>query len=323
MRRSFAAVFLGFLAVVATLFLLVHDADARGGKGGSLGSRGSRTYSAPPVTTTAPTAAPLQRTITQPGSAVAARPGAPAAAAAPGGMFSRPGLLGGLAAGFLGAGLIGMLMGNGFMGGLAGLASIFGLLIQVGLVVIVGVLLWRWWQRRSEPAVASGPSLREMTQDRPGLGGLGLGGMGATPAGTPAAAPVAQDIGVEPADYDAFERLLGDVQSAYGAEDLGRLRALVTAEMLSYFSEELTDNASRGEINQVSNVKLLQGDLAEAWREGEAEYASVAMRYALDDRRIERASGRVIEGGPQEVTEIWTFRRASGGNWILSAIQQS
>ena len=78
-------------------------------------------------------------------------------------MFNRPGLLGGLAAGFLGAGLFGMLAGHGFMGGLGGIASFFGLLLQVGIVALVAMLIWRWWQRsngrardRRRPGAASG-----------------------------------------------------------------------------------------------------------------------------------------------------------------------
>jgi predicted lipid-binding transport protein (Tim44 family) len=48
------------------------------------------------------------------------------------------------------------------------------------------------------------------------------------------------------------------------------------------------------------------------------------MRFALIDSMVERASGRVVEGGsPSEVTELWTFVRARGGDWILSAIQQA
>ena len=67
-----------------------------------------------------------------------------------------------------------------------------------------------------------------------------------------------------------------------------------------------------------------QGDLAEAWREGAVEYATVGMRFALADRVIDRASGRTVEGGePGEVTELWTFMRARGGDWLLSAIQQT
>ncbi len=125
-------------------------------------------------------------------------------------------------------------------------------------------------------------------------------------------------------DYDAFEQLLGDVQAAYSAEDLSALRAKATPEMVSYFAEELAENASRGVVNRVTDVKLLQGDLAEAWREGDADYATVAMHFALTDSIVERASGRTVDGGqPGEVTELWTFRRARGGNWLLSAIQQA
>ena len=53
-----------------------------------------------------------------------------------GGLTGR-GLLGGLALGFLGAGLFGMLTGGGFLGGLGGFASIIGLLLQIGLIVVV------------------------------------------------------------------------------------------------------------------------------------------------------------------------------------------
>jgi predicted lipid-binding transport protein (Tim44 family) len=102
------------------------------------------------------------------------------------------------------------------------------------------------------------------------------------------------------------------------------LRAQVTPEMLSYFSEQLAENASRGLINRVADVKLLRGDLAEAWREGNVDYATVAMNFALKDSMVDRASGQTVTGGEQsEVTELWTFMRARGGNWLLSAIQQT
>jgi predicted lipid-binding transport protein (Tim44 family) len=116
---------------------------------------------------------------------------------------------------------------------------------------------------------------------------------------------------------------LSEIQTAYGKEDLSALRARLTPEMLSYFSEDLTQNASRGVVNEIADVKLLQGDLAEAWREGNDEYATVAMRYALTDRMVDRASGKVVEQGPSEATELWTFRRVRGGQWLLSAIQQT
>jgi predicted lipid-binding transport protein (Tim44 family) len=228
--------------------------------------------------------------------------------------------MGGLFAGFLGAGLLGLLFGHGLAGGLGGLASMLGLLLQIGIIAMVGYLLWSWWQRRSQPALAGGPALRDYNPgNRAAQFGLGSG-LGA-PA--PARASGTDEVGLTPDDFNAFERILGEVQAAYSDEDLGRLRGRATPEMVSYFSEDLSANASTGVVNRISDVKLLQGDLAEAWREGETDYATVAMRYALDDRTVERDSGRLVQGGPDEATEVWTFMRVRGGNWLVSAIQQS
>ena len=299
------------LAAIATALVLVSGdaANARAGGGFSGGSRGMRTFSTPAPTRTAPSAAPVQRSITQPnraapvGANTAARPG----------LFGG-GLLGGLAAGFIGAGLFGLLFGHGFFGGMGGFASLLGLVLQIALVVFVAKMLFAWWQRRNAPAYA-------------GAGGTGSGsGFGFSPLGGAfgGGASASEPIEIAKGDYDAFERLLGDIQAAYSAEDLNALRARVTPEMLSYFSEQMSQNASRGLVNKVSGVHLEQGDLSEAWREGDSEYATVAMRFALTDSMVDRASGRVVEGGqPDVVTEVWTFVRARGGAWILSAIQQA
>jgi predicted lipid-binding transport protein (Tim44 family) len=305
------------LSLAVPLVIAISSADARIGGGGSSGSRGTRTFSAPPSTTTAPgTAAPMNRTFTQPGSPGI---GAPAAAgAAKGGFFNRPGLLGGLAAGFLGAGLLGMLFGGGMFSGLGGLSSIFGLILQIGLIIIVVRLAMSWWQRRHTPAAAyagaSGPAPGPAAAQNSFRSGMGFGlGSGSAP------------LEILPADYEAFERLLGEIQGAWSDEDIAKLNTLATPEMVSYFSKDLEENKARNDVNKVSNVKLLQGDLAEAWREGETDYASVAMRFSLVDKTLERGTGRLVAGSdtPIEATEVWTFARRRGGNWELSAIQQT
>ena len=81
--------------------------------------------------------------------------------------------------------------------------------------------------------------------------------------------------------------------------------------MVSYFSKDLEENKARNDVNKVTDVKLLQGDLAEAWREGETDYASVAMRFSLVDKTLERGTSRVVAGSdtPIEATEVWTFAR--------------
>jgi predicted lipid-binding transport protein (Tim44 family) len=300
------------LSLALPLMLAISSADARIGGGGSSGSRGGRTFSAPPSTSTAPgTAQPFNRTMTQPGS-----PGIGAPAAAGGGFFNRPGMgmLGGLAAGFLGAGLLGMLFGGGMFGGLGGLSSIFGLILQIGLIIIVVRLAMSWWQRRHATApayagAAAGPGAQSSFRTGTGFG-LGSG-----------SAP----LEITPSDYEAFERLLSEIQAAWSNEDVAKLHTLATPEMVSYFTKDLEANKALNNINKVSDVKLLQGDLAEAWREGDTDYASVAMRFSLVDKTIERASGRLVEGSeqPTEVTEVWTFVRPRGSNWELSAIQQT
>lgn len=309
--RAFIKAFTIVLALVAPTVLAVSSADARIGGGFSSGSRGSRTFSAPPSTSTAPNVArPFDRTITQPSS-----PGI-GSAGARGGFFNRPGLLGGLAAGFLGAGLFGMLFGGGLFGGLGGLSSLLGLILQIGLIVIVARLVMSWWRRRNTPAYANGPSNFDASQqpqpDQIKGFGFGLGS---------ASAP----LKIEPDDYEAFERLLGEIQTAWSTEDVAALHRLATPEMVSYFTRDLAANTGRGVVNQVSGVKLLQGDLAEAWRDGETDYASVAMRFTLIDKTIERSSGRIVEGSdqPSEATEVWTFVRPRGASWELSAIQQT
>jgi predicted lipid-binding transport protein (Tim44 family) len=298
------------LSLALPLMLAVSSADARVGGGMSLGSRGSRTFSAPPSTSTAPgTAQPFNRTFSQPGS-----PGIGGAAG--GGFFNRPGrgMLGGFAAGFLGAGLLGMLFGGGMFGGLGGLSSLLGLILQIGLIVILVRMAMSWWQRRhgTAPAYAGATAGYDAPSNMRAGSGFGLGS-GSAP------------LEIVPSDYEAFERLLGEIQDAWSNEDVARLHTLATPEMVSYFTRDLEANKTRNVVNKVFGTKLLQGDLAEAWREGETDFASVAMRYSLVDKTLDRTTGRLVEGSdqPMEVTEVWTFLRPRGDNWELSAIQQT
>src|SRR5476651_1756314 len=173
--RAFAVV----LSLALPLMLAISSADARIGGGMSSGSRGARTFSAPPSTSTSPGAAqPFNRTMTQPGASGLGTP------AAGGGFFNRPGMgmFGGLAAGFLGAGLLGMLFGGGMFGGIGGLSSIIGLVLQIGLIVILARFAMSWWQRRqaTQPAFAGGPSPlgAQATTMRSGSSGFGLGSGG-------------------------------------------------------------------------------------------------------------------------------------------------
>lgn len=318
-RRRAAAV----VALAASLAVAAAPvAEARAGRGSSgMGSRGSQTYSPPPATNTAPgTAAPIQRSQMQPGAGLGMQ--------APGqrGRFG-----GGFMAGLLGAGLLGALIGGGFFGGLGGIASFLGLLLQVGLIVGLIYLAVRFFRRRQQPAMAAaGAPLERSSLDasghgqapNPGYGGAMAGGLGGMMSGGSSAPARPQPITIEPADYEAFERNLTEIQTAYGREDVGTLRRHATPEMVGYFEDELRANAERGVVNRITDVKLLQGDLSQSWREGSLDYATVAMRFGLRDEMVELGSHRLVETGPSEATELWTFVRERDGAWQLSAIQQ-
>jgi len=301
------------LAAIAALSLALAPglADARAGGGGSFGSRGSMTWSAPPSTNTAPySAQPMQRSMT-PNSP---SPGFASPSPGFGSGFGRSsGFMSGLMGGLIGAGIGGLLFGHGFFGGGLGFGGFLGFLLQIFLLVLLVRFLIRRF-RGPSPAFAGAPGIFA----RGGAPGPGpMGGAGG-PAGPP-------PIQIGPQDYQEYERLLQNIQAAWSRQDLNALRPLATPEMLSYFAEQLAAQTSQGVRNEVTDVHLLQGDLAQAWREGDREYATVAMRFSMIDVTRD-ASGHIVDGSPTEhvtATELWTFIRSPGGRWILSAIQQA
>jgi predicted lipid-binding transport protein (Tim44 family) len=326
---------LALLGTLMVAFTLVGADFAEARRGGSFGSRGSRTFQQVPATRTAPnTTAPVERSMTPnaaPNATTRQQTGV-----AP----QRPGLFGGLGGslmrGLLIGGLFGMLLGYGF----GGMAGALGFLVQLLLVGLMVMLALRFFRSRATPATAGGP----------GFGRQDIGGMGdnifsrdAGPAGNSgnagsragsfaipgfggSGAAASQDIELAQADLDTFERLLGEVQAAFAQEDHAALRRLSTPEMVSFFSEELADNAKAGLRNDVSDVRLLEADIAEAWREDGEDYATAAFRYESVDLMRDRTTGKVLEGdeqAPSETTELWTFVRHENGDWRLSAIQET
>lgn len=306
------------IALIAGALLLVPIIAEAAPGGRSMGSRGSRSQSQVAPTPTAPGSSFQRNQAQTPGqSAAAPAAGAAAGAAA---QAARPSmarsLMMGVAGGLLGAGLFGLLSGAGF----GGIAGFLGLLFQVALI---GGLIWlalRLFRRRSEPQLASagGPLGREAYQPQAAPAMAGLGG------GAAAAAAKPVEFELQGADYGTFERLLSEVQSAISDENIARLRQITTPEISGALEDEFADNARKGLIEKAADVKLLQGDLAESWREDGYEYATVAMRFSLLTAMVERNGGKVVEGHatiPREVTEHWTFVRSRGGEWKVAAIQ--
>ena len=310
---------LAMLAMALVVMMTVVDVAEARRAGGGFGSRGSKTFSTPSTTRTAPTdAQPIDRTMTrQPSTQQAA--GRNNTATSP-----RPGLFGGFAGSMLGGlmlgGLVGMLLGHGLGGGI----GFLGLLLQVLLIAGAFFFIRRMFAQKNAPAFAGAASARSGYQG----GGSdfkipSIGGGASRPAAT-ATSTSGDEIGVKQEDLEQFESMLKELQTAYAAEDFRTLRQITTPEAMSYLAEEIGDNATQGLRNEVRDVHLVQGDVAEAWREGSDEYATVAMRYESIDVMRDRSTGKLVSGDPDNLTEaveIWTFLRRNGGEWKVSAIQ--
>jgi predicted lipid-binding transport protein (Tim44 family) len=282
-------------ALFATLlmaFSLVAVDTAEARRGGSFGSRGARTTWSVPATPASPKATtPVQRTMTD-GTTTRSTAGATTAAAA------RPSLFG------------------GFGGMLA-------LLVQL---VIVGLII-SFFMRRRQPALAG--NAKAYRYEAPQAQAHG-GNAGRAPDAQPRSAASARagrrdELGISDADLGIFQQRLTQLQDACSREDYATLRKISTPEVMGYLAEELGENASNGLRNEVFDVSLLEGDVAEAWNEGSAEYATVTMRYESRDVTRNRATGEIVGGEDRvtETTEIWTFVRRNGGDWLIAAIQEA
>ena len=204
------------------------------------------------------------------------------------------GWFGGLGRGFLGGLLFGGLLGWMFGSGFGGAAGLLAMILQLGLIALLAMFLIRvfagWSPRASLAGGGSGPSpmsySNSVREDRSGArqpSDLRPSSMGGYPS---------DEIGITSSDLDRFEQLLGEIQSAFGREDFTGFRSRTTPEVMSYLAEELGQNAARGVHDEVSDVKLLQGDLSESWREDDTDYATVAMRYRSRDIMRDRSSGK-------------------------------
>ena len=193
------------------------------------------------------------------------------------------------------------------------------LLLLAGL----GAAVYAAWKRGMLPQMAAAGVPLAVLRERMGKAPLRQVSSGAPAA---AAAAATGSLKITEQDFTAFERALMAVMDAYSRESSGEIRMLARPSLAVHFEEEIAENARRGFRNQISDVKLMQGDLAEAWSEDGTDYATVAMRFSLIDTLLDRNTGQPAPGHQalkMEATEVWTFARENRGSWKLSAIQQA
>ncbi len=209
----------------------------------------------------------------------------------------------GLLGGFLGAGLGGLLLGGGFFHGLHGGPGVLGVLLLFFLAYALAV----WLYRRIAATVSragAGPG-----QAKPGFFGGGRKG---------------RPITLTPADFQSFGDLLQCVQTAWSAQDMAALRSMTTPPMAASYAEQLAAQQARALRNQVSDVRLLQGDVVKAWSDGRTDRATVSMQFSMLDVTLDQF-GRVVDGSRTErvtLTEYWSFVRGTRAQWVVEKISE-
>lgn len=300
------------LALCCSAFLALAPAIAEaragasfGGRPASIGSRGGRSWeynNGQPLSRGLPAQPP---TPGRPGGA----PGSSASGYG-GSVLQRHPFMTGLAGGLFGSWLFGRAAG-------AGGGSAIGILLWIG---IIGGLVWFGLRLFRSPSGAPGWPRRSP--------------FAARSAGAARAAPTGhdrgRDVNLADADLQSFQRLHAAIQEAWSAGDPVRLRPLMTPEMLSWFTEELSRNTGRGVRNVVADVRLSAAELTESWEERDRQFATAFLRWRAIDYVVRLGAsagdpGAIVGGDPRapvEAEEIWTFLRPRGGAWLLSAIQQ-
>ncbi len=308
--------------------VLPQPALAKAGGGQSLGSRGSHTYQQSPSS-----AQPVQRSAT-PQPPVTPPPGQPGPYQRPPAPYQpAPAPVGhpfmtGLAGGLIGAGVAHMLFGSGGfgggfgmgMGGGGGSPGLLHFLLIGGLIYLAYRVIKSMMNRGTGAGMPMAPLGYTNNNDY---------NNGASFAGPPLQ-PASQPLMLNEDDRSAFGQAFLAIQSAWSDRDFTRLQHLMTPEMISYFNEQLSANMSQGLINRVEQVQIQGIDLVEAWQEASLAYASVVIKWTAKDYmvRADRHPGDADydatpgSGLAALDQEQWTFVRAQGGHWLLSAIQQ-
>ena len=220
---------------------------------------------------------------------------------------------GGMIAG-LGAGA---LLASMFGGGLGGLGSAMGGILNILLIVGALYLVYRFFASRRRPSVVSPP------MQFAGAGGPSFGAVplqrepvwNAPPrveATVPAAINVPPGFEIEPFVRQAQSSFLR-LQAANDDRDLSDLRETTTPEVYAELAMQIRE---RGDVPQKTEVVTLDAQLLEVVVDGEQMIAS--LRYSGTIRESVGAAATPFD-------EVWHLRRsarAANDPWLIAGIQQ-
>ena len=297
---------LGLAAVLALGALAANDAEAK--RVGGSQSIGRQSQMASP-------SAPAQRSQQAQPTQQAAQP--PAATPARNRWL---GPLAGLAAGL---GIAALLSSLGLG---AGLAQMLSNMLLIGLVVVAGVMLFRFIANRRRPDLAYGhgaasrsqsngmPFANQNGQARPDSSFFGSQRTAAnqTAAAGVFNAPV-QPLGLDQAELVASAKsMFMRLQGAWDRNEQGDLFELTTPEMFAQLKRDL-----EGRGNQPNRTEVPQLDAEVLGVESTADETFVSVRFYGQMREDDAPTAQPFQ-------EVWNIVRSahSGNTWRLVGIQQ-
>jgi len=297
---------LGLAAVLALGALAANDAEAK--RVGGSQSIGRQSQMASP-------SAPAQRSQQAQPTQQAAQP--PAATPARNRWL---GPLAGLAAGL---GIAALLSSLGLG---AGLAQMLSNMLLIGLVVVAGVMLFRFIANRRRPDLAYGhgaasrsqsngmPFANQNGQARPDSSFFGSQRSAANQAAAAGVfnAPV-QPLGLDQAELVASAKsMFMRLQGAWDRNEQGDLFELTTPEMFAQLKRDL-----EGRGNQPNRTEVPQLDAEVLGVESTADETFVSVRFYGQMREDDAPTAQPFQ-------EVWNIVRSahSGNTWRLAGIQQ-
>ncbi|MBW9106621.1 Tim44 domain-containing protein [Paraburkholderia phenoliruptrix] len=297
---------LGLAAVLALGALAANDAEAK--RVGGSQSIGRQSQMASP-------SAPAQRSQ----QAQPAQQAAQAPAATP----ARNRWLGPLAGLAAGLGIAALLSSLGLG---AGLAQMLSNMLLIGLVVVAGVMLFRFIANRRRPDLAYGhgaasrsqsngmPFANQNGQARPDSSFFGSQRSAANQAAAAGVfnAPV-QPLGLDQAELVASAKsMFMRLQGAWDRNEQGDLFELTTPEMFAQLKRDL-----EGRGNQPNRTEVPQLDAEVLGVESTADETFVSVRFYGQMREDDAPTAQPFQ-------EVWNIVRSahSGNTWRLAGIQQ-
>lgn len=120
------------------------------------------------------------------------------------------------------------------------------------------------------------------------------------------------------------------VQNAWSDCELTALSSRLDPRLFREMTRECQELRRRGVINHLENVVVREAELVDAWKESEAEYATVRFNAYAIDYTFNPRTQKILAGDPSypiKFEEYWTFTRSTRGRrgehpWMLTSISQ-